>query len=116
MSSEEELDYDEDDVEEEIEDAPVEQKKRKTAKKGGGKKIKDPNKPKRNMTAFFLYSNANRAKIKAEYPEATFGELVSAPSSFHACCVRLRAFTACHVNRDITAMGNRCCESCLLKA
>ncbi len=77
MSSEEELDYDEEDIEEEIADTLVEQKRRKTVKKGGGKKVKDPNKPKRNMTAFFLFSNANRARIKAEYPTASFGELVS---------------------------------------
>lgn len=39
------------------------------------KKTKDPNKPKRNMSAFFLYSCANRATIKSENPDATFGDL-----------------------------------------
>ena len=70
----------------------------------GGKKTKDPNgecdfvlllfnfcgdqrsytpilrlaaAPKKPMTAFMLFSNANRAKVKAENPGITFGELVS---------------------------------------
>lgn len=38
---------------------------------------KDPNKPKRNMSAFFLYSNANRARIKEENEGIGFGEVVS---------------------------------------
>mmetsp|Transcript_29053 Transcript_29053/g.41614 ORF Transcript_29053/g.41614 Transcript_29053/m.41614 type:complete len:197 (+) Transcript_29053:235-825(+) len=65
MSSEEELDYDDDDEE-------VVQPKRRGKK---SKKNKDPNKPKRNMSAYFLYSNANRAQIKADNPEASFGDL-----------------------------------------
>merc|ERR1711935_706495 len=44
-------------------------------KKKKKKPVKDPNKPKRNMSAFFLFSCANRADIKGENPEATFGEL-----------------------------------------
>jgi len=36
---------------------------------------KDPNKPKRNMSAFFLYSNANRERVKTEHPEAKFGDI-----------------------------------------
>lgn len=47
------------------------------AKKKRGKKSKDPNKPKRNQSAFFLYSNANRARIKQENPDIAFGEVVS---------------------------------------
>jgi len=39
------------------------------------KKDKDPNKPKRNMSAYFLYSNANRASIKERNPDASFGEI-----------------------------------------
>lgn len=31
--------------------------------------------PKRNMSAFFLYSIANRSDIKEKNPEATFGEI-----------------------------------------
>lgn len=58
----------EDDDEEEPEPEPV--KKRRTQKKK-----KDPNKPKRNMSAFFLYSNANRARVKEENAGAAFGEV-----------------------------------------
>ncbi len=55
--------------EEEVEQEPV--------KKRRGKSNKDPNKPKRNMSAFFLYSNANRARIKEENPDIKFGRVVS---------------------------------------
>merc|ERR1712071_40402 len=44
-------------------------------KKKKAKKTKDPNRPKRNMSAFFLYSCANRAAIKSENPDASFGDL-----------------------------------------
>ena len=54
----------------EEEEAPPPKKKR-------GKAKKDPNKPKRNMSAFFLYSNANRARIKEEQPGVAFGQVVS---------------------------------------
>lgn len=39
------------------------------------KKKKDPKKPKRNMSAFFLYSNANRSRVKEENPNIAFGEV-----------------------------------------
>jgi len=55
--------------EEEVEQPVVIKKKRKAKKK------KDPNKPKRNMSAFFLYSNANRERVKTENPEAKFGDI-----------------------------------------
>ena len=46
---------------------------------GGGRRRKkakkDPNKPKRNMSAFFLYSNAVRSTVKEENPEAKFGDI-----------------------------------------
>jgi structure-specific recognition protein 1 len=46
---------------------------------------KDPNRPKRNMSAFFLYSNANRSRIKEENEGIAFGAVVS---NFNAeCCV-----------------------------
>ena len=45
------------------------------SKKPTKKKKKDPNAPKRPMNAFFLYSNANRARIKEEYPDAKFTEI-----------------------------------------
>lgn len=49
---------------------PVEEPggKRKKAKK-------DPNAPKKNMTAYFLYSMAARPKVKEDYPEAGFGDI-----------------------------------------
>jgi hypothetical protein len=56
----------------EEEEAP--QKVKKTRKK---KPKKDPLKPKRNMSAFFLYSNANRERVKTVNPEAKFGDIVS---------------------------------------
>lgn len=44
---------------------------------GGGKKKqkKDPNAPKRNMSAYFLYSIETRPKVKADNPEASFGDI-----------------------------------------
>lgn len=43
---------------------------------GKGKKAKkDPNAPKRNMSAFMLYSNAHRNPIKEANPEASFGQI-----------------------------------------
>ena len=43
---------------------------------GKGKKAKkDPNAPKKGMSAFMLFSNEHRNKIKTENPEATFGEV-----------------------------------------
>jgi HMG (high mobility group) box len=46
---------------------------------GGGKKAKkakkDPAAPKRNMSAYFLYSIAARPVVKEENPEATFGDI-----------------------------------------
>ena len=41
----------------------------------GKKKKKDPNAPKRNMSAFFIYSNAVRPTVREENPEAGFGEI-----------------------------------------
>ena len=50
-------------------------------KKAPVKKKKDPNAPKRGMSSFMYFSNEVRAKLKAENPTATFGELVSHGSS-----------------------------------
>ena len=47
------------------------------AKRKKRKKNKDPNRPKRNMSAFFLYSNAHRERVKGENPDAKFGDIVS---------------------------------------
>ncbi len=47
------------------------------ASRGGAKakKVKDPNAPKKGMSAFMMFSNEQRNKIKADNPEATFGEI-----------------------------------------
>jgi hypothetical protein len=45
---------------------------------GGGRRKKakkDPNAPKRNMSAYFLYSVHIRPTIKEENPDASFGEI-----------------------------------------
>lgn len=68
MSSDEE---DIDSIEEE-EEVVVKPKRRRKKKKN-----KDPNRPKRNMSAFFLYSNAHRQRVKEENPDAKFGDIVS---------------------------------------
>lgn len=39
------------------------------------KKKKDPNAPKRNMSAFFLYSNEVRNRIKEDNPGIKFGDV-----------------------------------------
>ena len=41
----------------------------------GKKAKKDPNAPKRNMSAFFLYSVSARPTVKEENPEASFGDI-----------------------------------------
>ncbi len=42
---------------------------------GKKKKKKDPNAPKRNMSAYFLYSNAVRETVRTENPDASFGDI-----------------------------------------
>ena len=37
--------------------------------------LQDPNAPKRNMSAYFLYSVATRPTVKTEHPEASFGDI-----------------------------------------
>ncbi|CAB9527435.1 FACT complex subunit SSRP1 [Seminavis robusta] len=46
-----------------------------TKAKGKGKGKKDPNEPKRPMTAFMLFSNANRQRVKEENPGISFGDI-----------------------------------------
>mmetsp|Transcript_4841 Transcript_4841/g.13986 ORF Transcript_4841/g.13986 Transcript_4841/m.13986 type:complete len:168 (-) Transcript_4841:336-839(-) len=49
-----------------------------TEEPGGGKRKKakkDPNAPKRNMSAYFLYSVHIRPEIKQNNPEASFGDI-----------------------------------------
>jgi hypothetical protein len=42
---------------------------------GKAKKVKDPNAPKKGMSAFMLFSNDQRNKIKTENPDLSFGEI-----------------------------------------
>ncbi|WP_411025487.1 hypothetical protein, partial [Salmonella sp. s55004] len=42
-------------------------------KMGGKRRKKDPNAPKRNLSAFFLFSNDERAKVRAQHPEWNVG-------------------------------------------
>ena len=37
--------------------------------------------PKRNTSSFLIYANANRANMKAEYPDANFGDLAKIAST-----------------------------------
>ena len=76
MSSDEE-DIDSIDDDDEEEEEVVHQQAPKKRHKKKKKKNNDPNRPKRNMSAFFLYSNANRERVKEENPDAKFGEIVS---------------------------------------
>ncbi|ORX70133.1 hypothetical protein DL89DRAFT_267350 [Linderina pennispora] len=36
---------------------------------------KDPNAPKRALSAYMMYSQANRDRVRKENPDATFGEI-----------------------------------------
>lgn len=49
---------------------PTQQQKKRKAKR-------DPNKPKGWLTANLLFANTNRAKVVEEYPNASFGDVVS---------------------------------------
>lgn len=74
MSSDEN-DYESEEVTEEEEEQSEEEEEEEPVKKRRQKKWKDPNKPKRNMSAFFLYSQAYRSQVKEDNPEAKFGDI-----------------------------------------
>ncbi|KAH8089269.1 high mobility group box domain-containing protein [Filobasidium floriforme] len=44
-------------------------------KRGGGKAKKDPNAPKRGLSAFMFYSTAQRENVKKNNPGISFGEI-----------------------------------------
>ena len=73
---------DEEDIDSIEEEEVVEKPKRRRKKK----KNKDPNRPKRNMSAFFMYSNAHRERVKTENPEAKFGDIVSSIICYYYGC------------------------------
>jgi|AntRauTorckE5430_2_1112549.scaffolds.fasta_scaffold00204_9 hypothetical protein len=85
----------------EEEEVPPPKKKRKPKK--------DPNKPKRNMSAFFLYSNANRARIKEDTPGIAFGEVVSVKDMLpkFVMCYQRMVFDPVHLHIN---------ESCLWRS
>jgi hypothetical protein len=43
--------------------------------------LQDPDAPKRNMSAYFLYSVQTRPEVKAANPEASFGDIARIISS-----------------------------------
>ena len=49
--------------------------------KKGKKQKKDPNAPKRGMSAYFLFSIDARPKVKADNPDASFGDIARIISS-----------------------------------
>lgn len=53
----------------------AEKKTKKTKKEGKKKKEKDPNAPKRPLSAFMYYSQKQRPNVKKENPSATFAEV-----------------------------------------
>lgn len=70
-------DYDDDDLsEDEDDDDEVEEEVAAPKKKRTGSK-KNSTKPKRNMSAFFLYSQAFRAQVKEDNSDVSFGDIVS---------------------------------------
>lgn len=59
--------------------SPAKKKRGKAKKKK--KKKKDLNKPKRNMSAFFFYMNANREQMKKQNGDAKFGDIAKTMSA-----------------------------------
>eukprot|EP00980_Cylindrotheca_fusiformis_P004799 scaffold1028_cov135-Cylindrotheca_fusiformis.AAC.9 len=78
-----EANSDDDDEEEEEEEEEAPTKKRKKSKKETAaaaapatkKAKKDPNAPKRPTSAYFFWMGENRAKIKEDFPDLSFGDL-----------------------------------------
>ncbi len=60
---------------------PKEKKVRKSPGDKKRKAKKDPNAPKRALSAFMIFSQEKRAAVKDENPEATFGNLFSFATS-----------------------------------
>jgi len=54
---------------------PGETKGRRARRPRGSKKEKDPNKPKRALSAFFYYANEERPKVRASNPDFSVGEV-----------------------------------------
>lgn len=69
---------DDDDDDEDEDESPKKKKKAPPAKKK-----KDANAPKRGMTAYFMFMNKNRNRIKEENPDAAFSDIVRVHSRIH---------------------------------
>lgn len=54
---------------------PGETKGRRARRARGAKKEKDPNKPKRALSAFFYYANEERTKVRTANPDFSVGEV-----------------------------------------
>ncbi|KAH8692628.1 nucleosome binding protein [Talaromyces proteolyticus] len=55
---------------------PKEKTTRKTKARGeGGKRKKDPNAPKRGLSAYMFFANENRERVREENPGIAFGPL-----------------------------------------
>jgi structure-specific recognition protein 1 len=70
------------DDEEEEEATPKKRKKSKKGSKDGSpqkkaKKEKDPKAPKRPTSTYFFWMSENRSKVKEQFPDMSFGDLVS---------------------------------------
>jgi len=54
---------------------PKETKSRKAKKETGGKRKKDPNAPKRGLSAYMFFANDQRDKVREDNPGIKFGEV-----------------------------------------
>jgi len=65
---------------------------------------KDPNAPKRALSAYMFFTNSNRGKVKEENPDAGFGEIVSRNADwFVRVCPHQRFRASC-----LAQNGRRC--------
>lgn len=70
-------DDDSDDDEEDDDEEESPKKKKKSSASPSKKKKKDANAPKRGMSAYFMFMNQNRNRIREENPDAAFSDIVS---------------------------------------
>lgn len=74
-------DDDDDDSDMIVDDLPKKKRKNKSKKSGGDspakkKAKKDPKAPKKALSSYMIYMAENRARVKSENPDASFGDLV----------------------------------------
>lgn len=50
-------------------------RKSKASKADGGKRKKDPNAPKRGLSAYMFFANEQREKVREEHPGIKFGDV-----------------------------------------